>query len=90
MKPTPGVGAIGLSDSTGVPDATVTVRDVPAECLAWSVDMTQPVDPCEGVFWRIEYDDTAGVHRVIENVPQFPPGEGPCDWRWGHSQEGAT
>jgi hypothetical protein len=41
--------------------------------------MAHPVDPCEGVFWSIEYDDAAGFHHVIENVPEFPPGEGPCD-----------
>jgi len=68
-----------------VPDPHVTVGNIPAAGSAWSadtfitrVDMTIPgVDPCEGVLWRIEYDDSAGVHHVIEGVPQFPPGEGP-------------
>ena len=67
-------------------DPDVTVGDIPAGSWAWSidtfttqVDMANPVDPCEGIEWRIEYDDAAGVHHVIENVPEFPPGEGPCD-----------
>jgi len=71
---------------TTVPDPDVTVGDIPAGSSAWSgdtftvrVDMMLPgVDPCEGVFWRIEYDDAAGSHHVIEDVPEFPPGEGPC------------
>ena len=72
--------------NTEVPDPDVAVGDIPAGSSAWSgdtftvhVDMANPVDPCEGVIWRIEYDDAAGVHHVIEGVPQFPPGEGPCD-----------
>jgi len=71
--------------NTTVPDPNITVGDIPAGGSAWSVDtftvevdLTVPgVDPCEEVFWRIEYDDAAGVHHVVENVPQFPPGEGP-------------
>ena len=66
-------------------DGTVTVGDIPVGGSAWSedtfsirVDSGQKQDPCEGVVWRIEYDDAAGVHHVIEHVPQFPPGEGPC------------
>lgn len=72
--------------NTTVPDPDVTVGDIPAGGSAWSkdtftvrVDMANPVAPCEGVFWRIEYDDAEGVPHVVENVPQFPPGEGPCD-----------
>jgi len=71
--------------NTTVPDPDVTVGDIAAGSSAWSadtfttrVDMTIPgVDPCEGVIWRIEYDDAYGTHHVIEDVPQFPPGEGP-------------
>jgi uncharacterized repeat protein (TIGR01451 family) len=70
--------------NTTVPDTDVTVGDIPAGGSAWSVDtftthvdMANLVDPCEEVFWRIEYDDAAGVHHVVENVPEFPPGEGP-------------
>ena len=70
--------------NTTVPDTDVTVGDIPAGGSAWSVDtftthvdMANPLDPCEEVFWRIEYDDAAGVHHVVENVPEFPPGEGP-------------
>ena len=70
--------------NTTVPDTDVTVGDIPAGGSAWSVDtftthvdMAYPVDPCEEIFWRIEYDDAAGVHHVVENVPEFPPGEGP-------------
>jgi hypothetical protein len=41
--------------------------------------MANPVDPCEGVIWRIDYYDASGFHHVVEGVPQFPHGEGPCD-----------
>jgi hypothetical protein len=71
--------------NTTVPDPHVTVGNIPVGGSAWSsdtfttrVDMANPVDPCEQIFWRIEYDDAAGVHHVVENVPEFPPGEGPC------------
>lgn len=74
------------SDNTTVTDPDVTVGDVPAGSSAWSgdtftttVDMDNPGDPSEGIYWRIEYDDENGIHHVIENVPEFPPGEGPCD-----------
>lgn len=70
--------------NTSVPDSQVTVGTILAGGSTWStdtfstrVDMANPGDPCEEVFWRIEYDDGAGVHHVIENVPEFPPGEGP-------------
>jgi hypothetical protein len=68
-----------------VPDPNVVVGDIPAGNSAWSVDtfttrvdMANPVDACEGVVWRIEYDDAIGVHHVVENIPEFHPGEGPC------------
>jgi hypothetical protein len=68
-----------------VPDPDITANDIPAGGSAWSVDtfttwvdMADPADSCEGIFWRIEYDDSTGVHHVVENVPEFPPGEGPC------------
>jgi hypothetical protein len=41
--------------------------------------MSIPSDPCAEVTWRIEYDDAAGLHHIIENVSEFPPGECPCD-----------
>ena len=70
--------------NTTLPDPNVTVGDIPAGGSAWStdtftvrVDMSINVDPCEGVFWRIDYDDASGVHHIVENVPEFPPGEGP-------------
>jgi endoglucanase len=56
----------------------VTLGDIPAGNDAWSsdtfelrVDMTNPQDPSEGIVWRVEYDDAAGVHHVVENVPIF-------------------
>jgi hypothetical protein len=71
-------------DNTTVTDPFVTVGDIPTGGSAWSidtytteVDMADPGDPCEECFWRIEYDDGAGFHHVIEGVPEFPPGEGP-------------
>jgi hypothetical protein len=77
----------GAPINTEVPDPDVVVGDIPAGGSAWSgdtytirLDMTVPgVDPCEGVVWRVEYDDAADAHHIIENVPEFPPGEGPCD-----------
>jgi PKD repeat protein len=70
--------------NTTVVDPNVTVGNIPAGGSAWSgdtfttrVDWSNPVDPCEEIFWRIEYDDVVGVHHVVENVPEFPPGEGP-------------
>ena len=49
-----------------------------ADTFTTHVDTSIPgIDSCEGVVWRIEYDDAAGVHHVIEGVPEFPPGEGP-------------
>ncbi len=78
----------GWPANVTVPDPDVAVGDIPAGESAWStapdpsfttrVNMAQPADPCEGVFWHIEYDDACGVHHVVENVPEFPPGEGPC------------
>lgn len=73
-------------DNTEMPDPSVTVGDIPAGGSAWSVDtfttrvdMDNPGDPCDGIFWRIEYEDAGGGNNVIDNVPEFPPGEGPCD-----------
>ena len=67
-------------------DGQVTVGDIEAGESAWSsdtfrlkIDLLEQVDPCEGIVWRIEYDDAMGVHHVLENVPQFPPGEAPGD-----------
>jgi len=66
-----------------VVDGNVALGDIPAGGSAWStgdtftlqVDMSNPQDPNEGIEWRVEYDDTAGVHHVVENVPEFcPPG----------------
>ncbi|MBW2647039.1 MAG: DUF11 domain-containing protein [Deltaproteobacteria bacterium] len=61
-------------------DGNVTLGDIPAGSGAWSldffeleVDMTNPQNPNEGIEWRVEYDDTAGVHHVVENVPEFCP-----------------
>ena len=59
-------------------DGNVTLGDIPAGGSAWSkdfflleVDMTNPQGPDKGICWRVEYDDAAGVHHVIENVPKF-------------------
>lgn len=66
-----------------VVDGDVALGDIPAGGSAWSVgdtftlevDMNNPQDPNEGIEWRVEYDDVAGVHHVVENVPEFcPPG----------------
>ncbi|KAF5433260.1 PKD repeat-containing protein, partial [Candidatus Methanophagaceae archaeon] len=59
-------------------DDTVTLGDIPAGGSAWSsdtfevrVDMTNPQDPNKGIVWRVEYDDAAGVHHVVDDVPIF-------------------
>lgn len=69
----------GWPANTTVADRDVTVGSIPAESSAWSedtfttrVDMTIPgVDPCEGLVWRIEYDDAVGAHHVVEHEPRF-------------------
>ena len=59
-------------------DPNVTLGDIPASGSAWSsdifelrVDMTNPQDPNKGICWRVEYDDAAGVHHVIEDVAMY-------------------
>jgi hypothetical protein len=59
-------------------DGDVTLGDIPAGGSAWSqdffkleVDMTNPQDPNEGIKWTVEYDDAAGNHHVILDVPEF-------------------
>ncbi|HDN65290.1 MAG TPA: hypothetical protein ENF23_03190 [Methanosarcinales archaeon] len=59
-------------------DPDVTLGDIPAGGSSWSsdtfelrVDMTNLQDPNKGICWRVEYDDDAGMHHVIENVPKF-------------------
>jgi hypothetical protein len=76
----------GAPINTEVLDPDVAAGDIPVGGSVWSgdtytlrVDMANPVDPCEGVVWQVEYDDAVGAHHIIEDVPQFPPGEGPCD-----------
>jgi hypothetical protein len=70
---------------TTVVDPNVLIGNIPSGGSAWSVDsfttrvqMDSSIPPCAGVFWRIGYNDANGVHHAIENVPEFPPGEGPC------------
>lgn len=61
-----------------VEDGTVLLGDIPAGGTAWSadsfgltVDMSNPQDPSKGICWRVEYDDSAGVHHAVENVAKF-------------------
>lgn len=70
--------------NTTADDAFVSLGYIPAGGSAWSVDtftlkvdMSNPQDPNEGIFWRVRYDDSWGVSHVIENVPQFPPAPSP-------------
>ena len=63
--------------NTEVVDGEVTVGDIPAGASAWStdtfrirVDMSNPVDPDEGIFWKVEYD--ANGEHIVEVVPEFP------------------
>jgi len=64
--------------NVNIVDGDVTLGDIPAGSSAWSqdffmleVDMTNPQDPNKGIVWRLEYDDAAGVHHVIEDIPTF-------------------
>ncbi len=64
-------------------DGDVTLGDISAGGSAWSsdffeleVDMTNPQDPNEGIKWTVEYDDAAGTHHVIVDVPEFCPSGG--------------
>ena len=64
-----------------VPDADVSVGDLPAGGSGWSADsfsisLDMTMSPLLGpVFWRLEYDDFLGNHHVVEGVPgpDFPP-----------------
>ena len=64
--------------NVNITDGDVSLGDIPAGGGAWSsdffeleTDITNPQDPNEGIEWTVEYDDAAGDHHVIENVPQF-------------------
>jgi len=64
--------------NVNIVDGDVTLGDIPAGSGAWSqdffmleVDMTNPQDPNKGICWRVEYDDAAGVHHVIEDVAKY-------------------
>ncbi len=66
-------------------DGEVVLGDIPAGESAWSidafglaVDMTVPSDPDQGITWRVEYDDSEGVHHVVEGVPEFCGGYVNC------------
>ncbi len=59
-------------------DGDVALGDIPAGGGAWSsdffeleVDMTNLQDQNEGIKWTVEYDDAAGVHHSVEDVPEF-------------------
>ena len=59
-------------------DGTVSFPNIPAGSSVWSTDdfalatdMTIPSDPKQGIVWQLEFDDTAGNHYVIQNVPQL-------------------
>ncbi len=67
-----------------VKDGVVAFGDIPAGGSAWSkdffelvTDMGNPQDPKLGILWQVEYDDAAGVHHVVPNVPKFR-GEDPA------------
>ena len=58
-------------------DGMVAFGNIAKGTSAWSTDtfwiktdMSKPSNPKLGIVWKIEYDDSAGVHHVIENVPQ--------------------
>lgn len=68
----------GAPVNVNIVDGDVTLGDIPAGGSAWSsdffnleVNMTNPQDPNEGILWRVEYDDSDGVHHVVEGVPEF-------------------
>jgi len=67
-----------VPENVTVVDGDVTLGDIPAGESVWSADaftletdMTHPSDPDQGICWRVEYDDEAGVHHVVEDVAQF-------------------
>lgn len=61
-----------------VVDGIVSIGTIPGGGSAWSIDdfalitdMTNPQPPNKGICWRVEYDDAAGNHHVVENVAKF-------------------
>ena len=61
-----------------VTDGQVSFGTILAGSSKWSsddfalvTDMSNPQNPKLGIIWKIEYDDAAGVHHVVENVPQL-------------------
>lgn len=64
--------------NVAIVDGIVSFGNIPAGGSAWSIDdyalvtdMTNPQNPNKGIVWRVEYDDPAGYHHVINNVPKF-------------------
>ncbi|MCL5959728.1 MAG: hypothetical protein M1358_10530, partial [Chloroflexi bacterium] len=66
----------------------VYIGNIGAGQSVWSTDsftltvnMATPAPRCDSIRWRVEYDDLLGSHRVLNDVPQFPPGQAPggCD-----------
>ena len=68
---------LAAPENCQIVDGDVTVGNVAAGSSAWSsdtfrirVDTSNPQDPDEGIFWKVEYD-ADGVH-FVEVVPEFP------------------
>jgi hypothetical protein len=68
-----------------VHDGVVFLGDIDDGDSKWSsddfdltTDLNNMQPPCDGIMWKVEYDDTNGYHHVEELIPEFAPGYGPC------------
>jgi len=66
-----------VPENVEIVDGEVSLGDIAAGASSWStdtfrirVDMSNHVDPDEGIFWKVEYD--ANGEHIVEVVPEFP------------------
>jgi len=68
-----------VPDYVTILDGNVTISAVPAKSSKWSSDdfglkvIYRGTAPKDTVWWDIEWDDAAGHHNLMQNVPMFGP-----------------
>ena len=66
-----------VPDDVTIIDGSVTFGDVKARGTKWSKDsfkirvVSKTPKPENTVWWNIEWDDAAGNHHTMQNVPMF-------------------